>query len=408
MGGLLSIATPIHAQCNPPLELGPDVNLCDGDSLQLSVSPDYASISWSTGATTPSIMASAAGVYGVSITDTNGCMATDSITITIAPVPFPSLGPDQDLCVGDSVTLDAGAGWFAYLWNDSSATTDQDITLTSAVEDLNREVIVRVKNVFDCAGFDTVAVSWHAFPVADLAPVDTTICEPATVTFAVPAGELSYLWNTGDTSSSIQVNNSGSFSVQVTGFPNCVTLSNTAMVTVNEQPDIPMIVDLGTDFQASPLLTGATYTWYVDSVQVNDGTNGTLTHNNVPGIYHVGVTSAQGCPAAGLSDTVQIPVPIVVIDFEEENIPQLITPNGDQMNDDLVITDVDAWPDNELVIVNRYGQEVFKTTGYDNITNVFRGTAENGENLPDGTYYYILDLNDSAYEPFKGFIVISR
>lgn len=54
-----------------------------------------------------------------------------------------------------------------------------------------------------------------------------------------------------------------------------------------------------------------------------------------------------------------------------------------------------------MYVFNRWGNEVFYQKGYDNTWD--------GGNVPDGTYYYVLKLNDPRYqEPFKGYVTISR
>ncbi|MBL7813410.1 MAG: gliding motility-associated C-terminal domain-containing protein [Saprospiraceae bacterium] len=75
--------------------------------------------------------------------------------------------------------------------------------------------------------------------------------------------------------------------------------------------------------------------------------------------------------------------------------PLGISPNGDGMNDFLIFDEITTgnFPKNELVIKNRWGQTVFKKTKYE---NDWSGQSVKGEDLPPGTYYYILrlDIND--------------
>jgi len=85
----------------------------------------------------------------------------------------------------------------------------------------------------------------------------------------------------------------------------------------------------------------------------------------------------------------------------------VFTPNSDGQNDFFDIINIDQFPDNELVVYNRWGNEVFKTKRYSS-TNRFAGTG-----LPDGTYFYILKVNHSgsqtaSFEILKGFVTILR
>ncbi len=82
---------------------------------------------------------------------------------------------------------------------------------------------------------------------------------------------------------------------------------------------------------------------------------------------------------------------IVVKDEKNIFVPNVITPNGDGVNDVWRITELqEIFRDNEVAIVNRWGDEIFREKNYQ---NKFDGTYKN-EKLPDGTYYYIIKLND--------------
>jgi gliding motility-associated-like protein len=85
-------------------------------------------------------------------------------------------------------------------------------------------------------------------------------------------------------------------------------------------------------------------------------------------------------------------------------IPQIITPNGDNSNDAWIVPDVDYFTENHLSIYNRWNNLVFEESPY---LNDWKGVNTKGENLPDGVYYYVLDLKNGK-NPYVGFIVINR
>ena len=84
-------------------------------------------------------------------------------------------------------------------------------------------------------------------------------------------------------------------------------------------------------------------------------------------------------------------------------IPNLYTPNGDGTNDAFEIRGLELFAQNDLVIVNRWGNEVYKATGYQNNWT--------GEGLNEGTYFYVLRVKEAAgseWQVFKGYITLIR
>lgn len=83
-------------------------------------------------------------------------------------------------------------------------------------------------------------------------------------------------------------------------------------------------------------------------------------------------------------------------------IPNIFTPNGDGINDEFRIQGLELFPENRLLVFNRWGNEVYKA-------NPYRGDWS-GSNLGEGTYYYIFELrlNNGSRETFKGFVTIIR
>ncbi len=88
---------------------------------------------------------------------------------------------------------------------------------------------------------------------------------------------------------------------------------------------------------------------------------------------------------------------IITIFPEREllEIYNLVIPNGDGMNDTWFIRGIENYPDNSVMIFNRWGDKLRDFTGYNNTSIVWDGTNYKGEKLPAGTYYYVLKLNDA-------------
>lgn len=81
-----------------------------------------------------------------------------------------------------------------------------------------------------------------------------------------------------------------------------------------------------------------------------------------------------------------------------------ISTNGDDTNDTFVIDDIDLFPNNEVKIYNRWGSQVFFKKGY---KNEWKGDW-NGKQLPDGTYFYIIELKDEDRTMLSGYLQIHR
>jgi gliding motility-associated-like protein len=81
-----------------------------------------------------------------------------------------------------------------------------------------------------------------------------------------------------------------------------------------------------------------------------------------------------------------------------------VSPNKDGINDVFYITNITEYPKSELCIYNRWGNQVYRVTGYKNDWSA----TWDGKELPDGTYFYILDLKDGKTKPKQGFIEIFR
>ncbi|GGG57284.1 hypothetical protein GCM10011414_28910 [Croceivirga lutea] len=103
----------------------------------------------------------------------------------------------------------------------------------------------------------------------------------------------------------------------------------------------------------------------------------------------------------------------VVDDLEVFNV---ITPNGDGVHDTLRIGNIENYPSNHVRIYNRWGVMVYQTKGYHNDTNNFDGmsegriTIDQDNNLPVGTYFYIIDyeLSNGVTKQISGYIYINR
>lgn len=117
--------------------------------------------------------------------------------------------------------------------------------------------------------------------------------------------------------------------------------------------------------------------------------------------YTVTVRSAEGCEA-----TSEV---MVTVTCDTLFVPTGFSPDGNAVNDTYVIDGLSKYPGNILYIYNRWGNLVYKKRDYDNNWDGTSNVAGVylGQQLPNGTYYYILDLNDGK-KPLQGFLTLKR
>ena len=88
-------------------------------------------------------------------------------------------------------------------------------------------------------------------------------------------------------------------------------------------------------------------------------------------------------------------------------IPQGFSPDGDNINDTFEIPGLEN-TQNELVIINRSGAEVVRFTNYSSVTGYWDGRDKYGNEVPDGTYYYLLNISSPYSERISGYVIVRR
>lgn len=382
--------------------------LCDGwASVNISggVSPYNTSLWLPDSVTTDSITDLCAGTYTAVISDSNGCMAMDSVTIT-EPIginaAFSSTNTScSSVCEGTAslVSVTGGAGTYTYSWSPGNQTTDSvnDLcfgTNTVTVTDQNNCSIDFEVNI---GADDTITAN---------AGSDTTICNNLTVNLnGVRSGNvtsvqwlelpnLNTIGNT-DTITAPQTLGTICYVYRVSGacdVEDTVCITTTAVPNANAGDNISLIEGSSTTLNASG---GGTYSWTPTDFLSDSTINNPVANPEETTTYTVTITSDSGCVA---TDSVTITV------FPTIAYSDGITPNGDGKNDVWIIQFIEAFPDNVVEIYNRWGELIFHADGYQ---QDWDGTY-NGKELPVGTYYYIIDLKDGITDPYTGPITILR
>jgi gliding motility-associated-like protein len=107
------------------------------------------------------------------------------------------------------------------------------------------------------------------------------------------------------------------------------------------------------------------------------------------------VLTATGLGHCTATDVLSVKV------FKPVKVPNVFSPNGDQINDRWEIPNLADYPGCNVEIFNRYGQRVFSSLGY---ATPWDGTS-NGKMLPLATYYYIIKLKN-GFPPLSGNVTI--
>ncbi len=95
----------------------------------------------------------------------------------------------------------------------------------------------------------------------------------------------------------------------------------------------------------------------------------------------------------------------VIDDCLTDGPPDVLTPNGDGENDDWIIPGIANYPNNQVLIYNRWGNIIYDAQPYQ---NDWRGTNNGGKDLVTGAYYYVVKLNDEENTVYGGAVTIVR
>jgi gliding motility-associated-like protein len=283
----------------PNVNAGPDVAICIGQTTTLTAT-GAATYSWNNGVINGITFTPAAtNTYTVLGTSAEGCVNTDEVVITVNPLPNVNAGPDQDLCIGLSVTL-SGSGASTYTWNNGVTNN------VSFIPNASNEYTVIGTDVNGCVNSDQVVVIVNPLPTIN-AGQDITVCIGTAVTLSGNGG-ISYTWDNGVTNGvSFTPNTTLTYTVSGTDQKGCVN-TDQVIVTVNPLPSIDAGQDVTLCFGQSTTLNatgGVIYTWNNGAIQGGSVSPSTTTTYSVTG------TDANGCVNTD-NMTVNInPLPIV-------------------------------------------------------------------------------------------------
>ncbi len=207
-----SASGPITVLDPPVLDLGPDLDVCEGEQITLS-GPNATVNTWDNGVldATP-FSPTATNIYTLTAVGGNGCTNSDSITVTVNPLPVLDLGPDITLCEGEQLTL-SGPNATVNTW-DNGVLDATPFTPTAT----NVYTLTAV-NTYGCTNSASITVTVNPAPVFDLG--NDIVSTDISVLIGGPAGMSNYVWSNGETTQSLLLNGSGSYWLTVTDVNGC-------------------------------------------------------------------------------------------------------------------------------------------------------------------------------------------
>jgi gliding motility-associated-like protein len=359
--------------------LGNDTTLCNGDTLILNAYQPGASYEWQDSLTTDSVfVVTRPGTYWVQVT--NGCgTLSDSITVNFTSPLSLQLPKDTVLCPGQTLTLRVNANGGNLLWSD--ATTNPTLTVSNP-----GTYWAELSNA--CGVWrDSITVSYRQ-PVSNKwLPRDTTFCNQSSYLInGSNSKALSYKWQDGSKNPTLTATASGIYWLEIT--TTCATVRDSIRVTFNQFPTKHFAPDTtictGDNFVLKAPL-GLSYRW-------NTGDSTRQISISKAGKHKVTVEIAKGC---FFSDSLQVKEERC---FKTAYIPNIITPNHDNLNDKFEAKGLEAgtW---QLEIYSRWGTLVYKNENY---TSQWPDADIN-----DGTYYYLL-RNKQTGKTHKGWIEVAK
>jgi hypothetical protein len=218
---------------------------CTGGSVVLTSSPASTYL-WSDGSSNQTIQTSASGTFKVILTDGNLCVDSSAvITVTVNQLPDSTITPNGPLtfCSNITRTLTAPAGMVDYVW--SSGVMNQSFTQSIQVKTTGTYGLM-VRDANNCVNSSVVNVTVNQVPTPSLSSSrPLTFCEGDS-TVLVASGGTTYLWSTGTTGSTLKVDTSGVYSVQVFTFGTC-TAPQVSLTTTMVPMPVPVITSSGLD-----------------------------------------------------------------------------------------------------------------------------------------------------------------
>jgi|GEM_PF-1396694 len=278
----------------PIISFSTPTTFCQGDTIILTSNNNSGNL-WSTGETTSSIIVTTSGNYSVRVGDANNCLSLNSDTVTIiVNVPITPIITADDVttfCAGDSVHLTSSVT-SNIVWSNGATTA----SITVLVTDTFTVSAIDPNNSCIGTSLPTIVTVNQTTPPIISAASSTTFCAGGSVILSssAPTGNSWFVGGvaTGQTTQSITVSNSGTYTVSI---PGCAAVSTPITVTKNNLPAAPIILHATpTTFCAGDNVILVSSYNGAGNLWSNGATINTITVNST-GNFSVTFTDANGC-----------------------------------------------------------------------------------------------------------------
>lgn len=325
----------------------------------------------------------------------NDCrIASDTIIYYKEPLPSAGLLHQYGSCLGDSLSINANT-FNTYQWTGPSFFNNPNPAFT--IKNLSYKdsgwyhATIVSKN--GCVSKDSFYLKVNKIPIARTS-ADTGICEGESVVLTGIGGEI-FLWSPATYLNNLAtdsiINITPTDAIVYTLHVSNGGCSDSQKVHINVWKKPTVLVNKVNSIHEgeSCILTGiitGTDLFYYWNPNTNIINNSTLTPTVFPDTsttYYLVATSSHNCGVA--IDSVFIKV------YKQLHIPNAFSPNGDGVHDYWKIGNILSYPNAEIMIFNRGGTLIYKAVG-----NFIQWDGKvNGQILPIGTYYYIINPHES-------------
>ncbi|MDB5283056.1 MAG: C-terminal target protein [Bacteroidota bacterium] len=305
---------------------------CNGSSSGSAVitvngpRPPYT-FSWSSGSNTDSAVHLTAGTYNVTITDTSGCIKTDSAVIQQTnPVTLNGTITDAS-CSGVSdgsiiLTISGGTPQYVPSWNGANPSALAAGSYNVTVTDASNCSVSQTFTVLNAGG--------NTGPALNTAGNDSMICAGDSLSISAAAGFTNYTWNTGSHASSIFANAAGAYYVVATDSFGCLVNSDTLNLVTGSVPHLQIASNLA---QLTVSLTASqsglsSYVWNMGNGTIITDSSSHLTYTYpVSGTYTVQLITLHNCGADTTNTIITVTATTTGILNSEVGISISISPN---------------------------------------------------------------------------------